>query len=77
MINFRPNLEKQIKRAKMLVYNRSGLLVYLLFASSVCAKDYFTSTGEMTKLVETCERATNALEGFINEQSDRISKANK
>ena len=51
------------------------LIVYL--AGSVLAKDFFTSLGEMTSLVSTCELATTTLEGFIIEQNERIEKAKK
>jgi len=46
-------------------------------AGSVLAKDFFTSLGELTSLVSTCELATTSLEGFIIEQNERIEKAKK
>ncbi len=53
------------------------LILIIFLAGSVLAKDFFTSLGELTSLVSTCELATTSLEGFIIEQNERIEKAKK
>ncbi len=60
----------------MLVFG-SKLNIIMALISSVLAKDFFTSLGEMTTLVSTCEHASIALESFMVDQIERFEKAKK